>query len=228
MSPPQLGRGDGVEIDGDSPVGDQGQIEFVLGTEEIDEEQVTQISKVSQRQAEKFQQLLHETSLQDKAHRSRMVPLQRGMRKETQAWKKLLQIMNEKGTEEVKAALAARDVPGLTSENIRQAVIFLQKALRCAIEGPATSPTPAAEQEKKPEWDHSTSAWGRFQYLKKTKTTAESLPKLRQAAMNSPGSLGWDHDHYFANNVSGKGPSSCTYQQIWGSSRILDDEGTTG
>merc|ERR1712167_70557 len=105
-SPPQLGRGeDSTFMAGDaSPSSLKGQVEFFLMTDEIEEGAVKHIARQSKQQAAYFQQELHSTNLQQKSKRAQMVPLQRGMRKETEAWNNLLLVITAKGEEEVKSA----------------------------------------------------------------------------------------------------------------------------
>jgi hypothetical protein len=210
MSPPQLGRGEEWEYavgEGDSPVSaGLGEVEFVCPTDEIAGPAIKHIALQSKRQAEFFQQKLHSTGLQEKAFRAKTVPLQRGMRMETQAWKDLASVVNEKGAEEVKAALASREVPAVTSANVGPAVQFLARALE--VKGLATTggETPASTTRKPtdspPPWDGSKTPEGRFRYLKRNKIT-NSSPMLK-----SPEKVGWDHDKYFR-SAGGANPANC-------------------
>jgi len=200
-SPPQLGRGDElVGVGGESPVGlgEKGQVEFVIYTEELTQESVQHIAGQSKRQAEHFLKILHSTSLQDKAFRAQTVPQQRGMKKETAAWNSLLNIMQVKGDDEVKNALSAREVPAVTSENVRPAVQFLSRALglpECKESAPTPAATPAGAE--KPPWDHSKTPEGRYRYLRRNKESEVVNEIKSNPAYKSPEKIGWDHDKYY-------------------------------
>jgi len=212
QSPPQLGRGEEWDYavgEGDSPVGagDLGEVEFFVPTEEIDEEPIMHIAGQSKRQADFFQQKLHSTGLQEKSFRSKTVPLQRGMRKETDAWKDVLNIVREKGAEEVKNALSAKDVLALTSANVKQAVQFLAKALEVKnlvstpgrVNSPSSASSSRGAQRTPPPWDTSKTPEGRYRYLKRLeKVDAETVGRIKMnPSLKSPEKVGWDHDKYF-------------------------------
>jgi len=213
MSPPQLGRGDLEDEDEpDSPNVDQGQVEFFLETEEISEAPVKQVVHQSKRQASHFLVKVHEVGLQNKEARKVMIPQQRGMKNETEAWKDLLSIVVEKGAEETKAALRSKDVKALTSNNIMQAVTFLTAALEANL-APKESPMAGDRIHGtvgRPDWDSSKTPEGRYRYLKRLdKQDSEAARKIQSnPTLKSPEKVGWDHDKYY--KTSGvPNPSTC-------------------
>jgi len=218
-SPPQLGRGHGqamllsdVGLESPGTVGEDGEIEFCLMTNEIDNEPLKHIVKSSKAQANHFQQKLHATGLQDKAFRSRTIPMQRGMRKETQAWTDLLFIVREKGAEEVKTALQQKEVVAVTSKNVRPAVGYLTRALEVSamgIESPSSTPGAANDEKPKPGWDASKTPFGRKVFLEvlKKKNSEAYSQITANPCKKSPEKIGWDHDSYYRGTGTGRNHS---------------------
>jgi len=205
-SPPQLGRGDLDFVDSPAEFGEQGPAEFMVYVAELEHEQVHAVEMASRRQAAACLQELHSTGLQEKQYREKTVPMQRGMRKETEAWQNLIAIMNDRGVEEVKEALTVREVTTLTSKNIRAAVRYLAKVLNVPLmtkQSPAKGPMDLIRESL--PWDSSVTPAGREKYLKRLQTANNSSPTannphaaelalLRTQALQSPEKLGWDHE----------------------------------